>query len=224
VDKPIVWFFDENPSELQSYAEELRHLLPSSIDVRGMPPFPRKEDYFESILGHPNTACILIDQKIKGTGANYLGIDLARALRQVNKKVPIYILTNWAKQKDQFVGSEWSVEEIIAKDELIKDETATILIARMVRRIDVYTDILADRERRFSELLRKSLTTELSASEIAELEDLQFERSASILAAELGQIIEMEQAVQRYKHLLQEFQDTGSLSPIPPLESPNVEP
>ena len=116
MDNPIVWLIDESLDELQTYVDELRHLLPLSIDVKGMSPLPRKEDYFEAVLGDPNTACVLIDQKLKGTGANYLGIELARALRQVNTKIPIYILTNWIKEPEQFVGSEWSVEDIIDKN------------------------------------------------------------------------------------------------------------
>jgi hypothetical protein len=93
----------------------------------------------------------------------------------------------------------------------------------MVRRINVYRDMLADREQRFNDLLRKSLTSELSSEEKQELEELQFERSAPVLATELGHIDELDSLIQGYKHLLQQFRDTQSLSPASPTEPPNVE-
>ena len=87
----------------------------------------------------------------------------------------------------------------------------------------MYRDMLADREQRFNDLLRKSLTMELASVEKQELEELQFERSAPVLATELGQIDELDSLVQRYKHLLQQLRDTQSLPPASPAEPSNVE-
>jgi DNA-binding NarL/FixJ family response regulator len=205
MDKPILWLIDENVDQLFTYRTELQHLLPDSIRVEALLALPRKDDYIDRILNNPDTACILIDQRLKDTGvANYQGIELAKTLRAVNSKIPIYILTNWAKEKGEFTGSEWSVEDIVAKDDLQDDERAKIVISRMLRRIDIYADLLGDRERRFSDLLRKSLTEELSPEEKTELDSLQFERSSAVLASELGRLDELDRLVDGYKSLLRE--------------------
>jgi DNA-binding NarL/FixJ family response regulator len=219
MENPILWLIDENVDQLLTYRTELQHLLPDSIRVEALLALPRKEDYIDRVLSHPNTACILIDQKLKDTGvANYLGIELAKTLRAVNSKIPIYILTNWAKERDQFIGGEWSVEDIIPKDDLVDDAKAKIVISRILRRMDVYADLLGDRERRFNDLLRKSLTEELSSEEKGELESLQFERSAAILATETGQLDELDRLVDRYKSLLQEFR-MSSVDGIPGIDA-----
>ena len=219
MDKPILWLIDENVDQLFTYCTELQHLLPDSIRVEALLALPRKEDYIDRVLSNPNTACILIDQRLKDTGvANYQGIELAKTLRSVNSKIPIYILTNWAKAEGEFIGGEWSVEDIVAKDDLQDDEIVKIVISRMLRRIDVYADLLGDRERRFNDLLRKSLTEQLSPEEKDDLESLQFERSAAILATETGELDELDRLVGRYKSLLQEFR-MSSVDGIPGIDA-----
>ncbi len=72
---------------------------------------------------------------VLGTGiATYTGIELARDLRRINSKIPIYILTNYA---DEFVDGEWSVEDI-AKGSFRDDKQNEITSSRIIRRIDVY--------------------------------------------------------------------------------------
>jgi len=218
MEKPILWLIDENLDQLHTIRTELQHLLPDTIRVEALLALPRKEDYVDRVLSNPDTACILIDQKLKDTGmANYLGIELAKTLRAVNSKIPIYILTNWIKESDQFIGSEWSVEDIIAKDDLVDDARAQIVISRMLRRLDVYADLLGDRERRFNDLLRNSLTEELSPEEKSELESLQFDRSSAILASELGRLDELGQLVDRYKSLMHEIR-RGTVDGIPGID------
>jgi hypothetical protein len=203
VDKPIIWLIDENEQELRTYLSILREFMPESVRVEGIfPPYSRKEDYLP-ILENLNTVCIIVDQRLKDTGvATYVGIELAEYLRSVNTKIPISILTNYAYERDEFIGGEWSVEDIIEKAKLGDDEGARAVIARILRRIDVYEDMLGEREKRFRNLLRKSLSDELGEEEQRELEELQLERTSVILASELAQLSELEQIVEKHKRLM----------------------
>ncbi len=211
MDRRIVWFIDENDSERRTYSRTLTKILEGSVDVKGISPFPIKEDYL-ALLNGPNTSCIIIDQKLKTTGiATYTGIELAQYLRSINKKIPIYILTGFSEEEDEFQAGEWSVEEIIAKGDLIDARRAEIIAARILRHIDVYEDILAEREKRFNELLRKSLNDELGEEELRELEALQLERTADILAGEMNQLRKLEQVVEEHKRLLNRFNQLPKL-------------
>jgi hypothetical protein len=190
----IIWLIDENKRQSRTYVNQLRMMLPLSITIEAIfPPYRQKVDYLP-ILEKPETACFMIDQRLKDTGiATYTGIELAQYLRGINSKIPIYILTNHADEYDEFMGGEWSVEEIIAKRSLSDDKQSEITKARIIRRIDVYEDILGQRSRRFRDLLRKSLNDELEDGELQELEELQFERTAPTLASELAELRQLEQ-------------------------------
>jgi hypothetical protein len=203
MEKRVIWFVDEDESERRTYHRELKSMMPKSIRVETIPPFPRKEDYLQ-ILDEPGTSCIILDQRLKGTGvAAYTGIELAQYLRGINKKIPIYILTNFAD--DDFSEGEWSVEDIISKSDLVDDDRAETVTARILRHIDIYEDMLAEREQRFSDLLRKSLSGELGEEDLKELEALQLERTSVILASEMEQLSELEQIVEKHKQLMASF-------------------
>jgi hypothetical protein len=205
MEKPIIWLIDENVDQLKTYSNTLRMALPPGLQINAIPPYPKKEDY-ETILADPQTACIIIDQKLKETGvATYFGIELARYLRSINTKIPIFILTNFAEEKDEFRGSEWSVENIISKSRWndLESPEAVIEFARIARRIDVYGDMLEQRERRFNDLLRKSLTGDFGKEEHKELVELGAERAAPILADELNQLTELEEIVAQHKRLME---------------------
>lgn len=194
MEKHVIWVIDENEDESLTYVSQLEMILPDSITVEAIfPPYRQKADYLP-ILENPETACFVIDQKLKDTGiATYTGIELAQYLRGINSKIPIYILTNYADEDDEFVGGEWSVEDIIAKGSLRDDRQSEITSSRIIRGIDVYEDILGQREKRFRDLLRKSLNDELEEAELQELEELQFERTAPTLASELAELRQLEQ-------------------------------
>lgn len=212
MDKRIIWLIDENENELKTYYRDLKNLMPDSVQIEAMIPLPRKEDYISAVLENTSTATVIIDQRLKDTGiADYLGIELARFLRSVNHKLPIYILTNYPKDEEEFVGSKWSVEDIIDKSDFGHNEKLIPLKARILRRIDVYDDILEERERRFNDLLRKSLKEELTPEEREELSELEFLRTSTTGASELQQLQVLEEIVEEHKKLMEKFkQDSKS--------------
>jgi DNA-binding NarL/FixJ family response regulator len=210
MDKPIIWLIDENQNELTTYSKVLRKLMPESVEIQAILPFPNEQDYVSPVLTNPNTASIIIDQKLKDTGvANYVGIELAKFFRSINPKLPIYILTNFASEEEEFAGDEWSVEDIIDKSHLSKNEKLTNLKAKILRRINVYDDILEERERRFNDLLRKSLKEELTPQEQNEFSKLEFHRSSATLAGELQQLQELEKIVEKHKKLMEKLKQAS---------------
>lgn len=202
----IVWYVDEDETQSRTYVNELRMLLPSSLDIRAIyPPLRTKEEYL-SILEDPKTACLILDQRLKDTGmATYSGIELASYIRSVNPKIPIYILTNYAKddeEKQEFSDKSWSVEQIIDKGNLNRDEYAREVASRILRHVNVYEDILGQREAKFRFLLQKYSGVGLTDEEQTEFETLQFERSQITLASELTEKQTLDKLIEVNSQLL----------------------
>lgn len=210
-----VWLIDENSDQLATCTNLLHRLMPE-LRIQPLQAKVRKEDYVQILLMDPETACIIIDQKLKETGvATYLGIELARYLRSIDTKLPIYILTNYTEEEEQFEEGAWSVEEIIGKSEIanLDSNESRNLKARMLRRINIYNDMLADRELRFQQLLRKSLRAELSHDEMRELEELQSVRGAVIAASEVELLAKAEAKLREYKEKLNQLEKDQETKP-----------
>lgn len=209
MDKHIIWFIDEDEHQRRTYYRELKRIMPESIQVEAMAPFRQKEDYLP-LLANSRTAGLIIDQKLKDTGvATYMGIELAQYIRGINPKIPLYILTNFVHEDDEFTGGEWSVEDIIGKDQLNDDEQTRIIQARLLRRIDVYEDILSQREQRFRNLLKKSLHDDFGNEERQELEQLQLERTSVTLASELAELQQLDKLVKAHQELMATIKPTS---------------
>ncbi len=209
MDKRILWFIDDDESELKTYRRELQSLMPDDVHIKAILPLPNMTDCSSKILSEKNTASIIIDEKLKKKGhAAYWGIDLAKFLRSIDSKVPIYILTNYVDD-EEFEGNKWSVEYIIDKKDLLDTKKACVIQARLIRHMNVYKDILGEREQRFSELLRKSLNDTLTSDEMNELDELDFKRQSPILASELEQLKELEDLVEKHKDVMDQFNQTS---------------
>ena len=203
MNKQIIWLIDDKQDELITCYNELKLGMPQRVQIETIcPPYPEKDDY-ESTLENPDTACLIIDQRLKDTGiATYTGIELAQHLRETKPNIPIYILTNYADEKDEFAGGEWSVEYILSKESLSDEKETQITKRRIWRHINVYEDILDERAKRFNELLKKSLDDSLDEIEIEELAELQFERTAPTLAKEVEELQQLEQIAKTNEKLI----------------------
>jgi hypothetical protein len=115
----IVWFIDENPDARKTYVEILQGIYLQDVTVLPVEPKPTIIE-MKYIVDNPDTAFIVIDEKLKDTGvALYFGIQLAEYFRSLNDKIPIYILTSYSGDYDLEKG-KWSVEYIIMKNELTR--------------------------------------------------------------------------------------------------------
>ncbi len=203
MNKHIIWLIDDNKDELRTYRNALKPDMPQGVQIKAIPPYPRKADYASTLLENPDTACIIIDQKLKNTGiATYTGIELAQHLRGINTKIPIYILTNFPDEKGEFAGGEWSIEYIISKKSFGNEEGTQIAKARILRHMKVYGDILDERSKRFNELLKKTLDDSLDEAELEELAELQFEQTAPTLAKEVEELQKLKQIAKTNEKLI----------------------
>jgi len=199
----VIWYIDEDKRQLRTYKSRFEKALPkdTSIDVVGIRALPHMEDYLE-LLKDPRTGCIIIDQRLKETGeVDHTGIELATFLRSIKPKLPIYILTNFAYEHDEYAEGEWTVEDIISKTDLGDQEKLIVIVARMLRRMSVYDEILGDREKRFRYLLQKSLNEQLDDYEQLELEELKFFRFSSLHASEMPYIRELKDTLGELKEI-----------------------
>ena len=206
MNKYIIWLIDDIERESTTYSNGLKTDMPQGFQVETIfPPYRRIENY-STLLENSDTACIIIDQRLTETGyATYTGIELAQYLRSINQKVPIYILTSYADEEDEFTGGEWSVEHIIPKDSF----NARTVIARILRHTNVYEDILDGRAKRFNELLKKTLDDSLDEAELEELTELQFGRFAPTLAREAEKLQELEQIAKDNEKLIDSLNSNG---------------
>ena len=206
MNKYIIWLIDDIERESTTYSNGLKTEIPQGFQIETIcPPYCRIENY-STLLENPDTACIIIDQKLTETGhATYTGIELAQYLRSINHKVPIYILTSYAEEKKEFTDGAWSVEHIIPKDDF---EPRTV-IARILRHTDVYEDILDGRAKRFKELLKKSLDDSLDEAELEELAELQFGRFGPTLAKEVEELQKLEQIAKDTEKLIDSLNSNG---------------
>ena len=204
MNKHIIWLIDDDEEELTTYGNELKLDMSQEIQIKAILPYPRKIDYVSTLLEDPETACIIIDQKLKEKGpATYTGIELAQYLRRIKKKIPIYILTNFPHDQDEFAGGEWSVEDIISKGSFSDEEGAQTAKARIMRHMKVYGDILDERAKRFNELLKKSLDDSLNEAELDELAELQAERIAPTLAKDVEELQKLERIAKTNEKLIE---------------------
>jgi len=194
----IIYLIDEDEVARRAVSMSLQRLLePAPVKIKAIAPLKRFADY-DSLLTEEGVAAFVLDQKLKASGeVNYTGIDLAEHLRAIAPKMPIYILTAYANEEGEFEGAEYRVEEILDKAD-IEDrdsEKAKTIKARFLRRLNVFEDVLSQREKRFHELLVKSLKEPLSADEQTEMDMLDGERLAPVVAAERDKARELDDAL-----------------------------
>lgn len=210
MNEKIIWYIDEDQDELETFTNRLSRIFSkalkskSELEVKGEQARSNIEDYYD-ILNDPRTVGIIIDQRLQDEGtADYTGIQLAEHLRSINIKLPIYILTQYADD-EIFKGREWSVEYILAKQKL--KDTQISVAQRVLRHINIYHDIVEGREKRFGELIRKSLSEELTEEEKRELKLIGAERTAGIAAAEIQELTVLENLVESLERANKKLQD-----------------
>lgn len=212
-DEKIIWFVDEDLRDLRTYAEALALSINEAttdthIQVRSLLALPNQEDYVK-YFNSVNTVSVILDQRLKETGkVSYTGIELAKFLRNIYPKLPIFILTAFKEDREAFDGEEWNVESIFSKDLLSgASSNDKLVVQRILRHIDVHQNIIEQRESRFMELLQKSLGTDLDGAELQELETLRNERTIGLLVEEVGQVTELTRKLQELERIEQSIRE-----------------
>lgn len=203
--RTVIYFFDEDDAARRSNARELRALIDdASIQIEALEPFPAFASY-AALVADPKTAAFILDQRMKGSGkVAYNGTDLASYIRSIDGKIPIYILTGHADSAEDFDGSRHLVDDILAKAEIEdkNSDPAKIIKARLRRHLEVFNDVRDDQEQRFHDLLVKSLRNPLSAEEQDEMNRLEGETTAPVLAAERSREHQLASSISQLRALL----------------------
>jgi hypothetical protein len=201
--KPVL-FIDDDELERSSCVDVLREVFAgTSIQIVARAPLPTLADYSALIADNAAAALILDERLNTAGGVSYTGAELAAHLRAIGGNLPIVILTNYPD--DDFAPQGWAVENIVAKRIVINNPTspeAQAFKARLSRQIEIAGAALAEREKRYHDLLVKSTSGDLSANESAELNALEVERIAPVAAVEREKQNRMDREIENLKRLL----------------------
>ncbi len=213
----IIWFIDNDESQLRLYKRHLERGIElfgpddENFVINGILAKAHKEDYL-FIFDDPHTAAILVDQKLQDKGGvDHSGMELAKYLRELNDVIPIYMLTNYSTQ-DEYEENEWSVDDILDKGDISDQETKLkTVISRIFRRIAIFHKVFGEREVRFRELLKKSLSGRLTQKENDELKELEFSRAIystvreNIAAAQPNKLDEALEKIDDLKKMMEKY-------------------
>lgn len=200
-----VLYIEDEDGAKKTYLSSLQRTFGKEYEIVAPDIQPDIAGMLESILNYQGLVSLVIDERLTVTGiANYQGTDLADAIREIDKKIPIYILTSYAKDVDQIHGS---IEFVIDKDIMSDLKKRDKLASRIRRHLATYKDIKSDREKRFDELLRKSMGGGLAEEEIKEFEDLNFLRAKPILIEEQVNAEKMRMENNKQEDLLKQISE-----------------
>lgn len=208
----IIYLVDEVPAHRRSNRLALTRLLKDpvmSLKVQELAPLPKLSSY-DKFLADPNTVAFIIDQKLSTTGeVTYEGTKLAGHLRAIDKRMPLYILTNYVE--DALHKGEGTVEDVVPKRDLVKlnEKGAARFRAGILRRVADYRDVLTEKEKRFHDLLVKSLNDKLTKKEEHEFKRLQEARVLPVHAAELGKLAAVDKSIESLRALLKTVKKKG---------------
>lgn len=175
----IVIFIDDDETVIFTVLKRLRRIFGEQIRVKGLLPENNLENMLNKLEAINNKVLYLIDENLTYTGlADYSGVNLIEKIREIDTKIPIYILTSVPSNVDPFLGD---IEFVIDKKEWDKAENKGKFAERFLRHIDTYKDIKTKQAQRFDYLLAKSLMEPLSEDEAREIAGLNLIRSKQLL-------------------------------------------
>lgn len=196
---------DENAEQRRAFTLTLSELFEGTgIVIRAKEPLPQCSDY-AAVVADGEVAALILDQKMEDGGVGYTGTQLSSFLRGIVPKLPIFILSNYTDDRALFEQGEGDVEYIVPKKVLTDPTTrdAQIFKARVLRRLNVFADVLAERARRYHDLLVKSLQSKLTTDEEKELGLLDTERTVPHQATELVDIKTLDSAIAEIRKRLE---------------------
>lgn len=168
----LIIFIDDQKEVREIYDIKLNRWFSDVATVETYAPLPTTEEMIEFFLSKKNIVAIFVDEDLKFTGeASYQGVELISKLREVDAKIPIYIITSYTSLVDPLLGD---IEFVIDKVALM--ENSDSFLQKVVRHISTYKDIKSAQSKRFDELLLKSLDAPLTEQERNEYEMLNVAR------------------------------------------------
>jgi len=172
-------FIDDREDVRFTYKRNLTRIFRNIAEVIALEPLAKIEDMISLLDKIDEKVMYVVDEDLQHYGvAQYSGAQLIQAIRISNRKIPIYILTGYILTIDKNLAD---VEFVIDKGEW--NENSQKFAKRFLRHIDTYNEVKNLQEKRFDELLCKSLVSILTEDEEKEYSALNLNRS-KILANE----------------------------------------
>ncbi|ENZ3704711.1 hypothetical protein ACQUWL_07730 [Serratia marcescens] len=175
-----VIYIDDDKEAQATYRDPLQELFGDDFELLDLDPKFELNEMLATLQNYNNVVAYILDEKLNVLGkTNYLGQELAKAIRDLNPKVPIYIFTAFKDEFDNTYGPA-EIEYVIAKDELSNDEMQKSLSSKIRRHHNVFSDVLSERAKRLDELLIKYLDKNISQEETEEMNHLNLLRTKTI--------------------------------------------
>lgn len=176
-------FIDDDSDIRATYELSMKIMFGDEFEVVCLDAEPSLEGMMKTLDGIPDKVTYFIDERLKHSGRSaYAGLELVECIRLFDSKIPIYMLTSFSDEIEQYLGD---VEFVIDKNDWESDEEEENLKKRVFRHINTYKDIRSTQEARFDELLEKSIFSTLTEKEVEEFDALNIIRSKKILTERL---------------------------------------
>jgi hypothetical protein len=200
----IIYFLDDQPSQRQMLDWDLKSLFSENFEISALPLHTDKTEYHK-YLDDNEVAGVLVDQRLNETGeiTAYSGLDLAKYLRGLYPEMPIFLVTGFDPDEQIKSSDSGSVEAVVLKSELrANTPDSERFKQRFLRHVGRYQSALTARQKRFRELLGKSVRDEISAEEKAELATLESARLLPTQAEDEAVLTKLQSQVDTVEKLL----------------------
>lgn len=192
-------FIDDREDVRFTYKRNLSRIFHDIADVIALDPLEKITDMISLLDQIDEKVMYVVDEDLKHYGvAQYSGAELIQAIRISDRKIPIYILTGYILNIDKNLAD---VEFVIDKGEW--NENSQKFAKRFLRHIDTYYEVKNLQEKRFDELLCKSLTSILSDDEEKEYSALNLNRSKILVNESIITAKDLEKLDDKEKKLIE---------------------
>ena len=205
---PTIGIVDDETKHRNSDVRSLNTHLPKGWTAVGVDPFPHLSDY-QSWIAENDIAVLLIDQELgKQCYADYKGHDVVKSLRQRNKTLPMYFLTNYGGEKS-VTQRVTEVEGIIDKKQFRSNRVGWA--KRITRRGKEYFNSVKDQLARLNDLsvkIAKGNATEKEKQEAKAIQtNLEIPLTTETFSDRSEWLAQYEEKVKEFEKLKKEIED-----------------
>jgi hypothetical protein len=170
---------DDQPDVLETFGRRLNRLFQDHAEVLCLLPEPTVEEMVNNLDAIDNVVAFIIDENLQHSGfTDYQGVELVSKIRELDSKIPIYVLTSDTSWVDPLLGD---IEFVIDKVDINNKENKEEFLKKFIRHLATYKDIKSIQAQRFDVLLSKSLSNPLTADEQEEFNAINLIRSKTLL-------------------------------------------
>jgi hypothetical protein len=170
--KNLVLFLDEDKNQRDLLAPRLSFAFGDGVEVKPIPPERTIELMIEEFnKDRDRLRALVLDEQLYETGeADYTGSSLAKAFREYDSVIPIFILTSHSDEGH--LQEKYSDYDHVLNKEDFTTEASEKIIVHLRRQIGRFDQYVNERSTRLHQLLEISILGELDENESNELSEL----------------------------------------------------